>query len=226
MLGKQNVYFLEGYAQAPSGHLEQSSKVTILDPHEPVLKWAYEQIKDVRQGRYLLQDRAIEIFSVEGNNTLLALKDKSRRDFVCEKILPLVPQDGASSGERIPGVDNPTPRAERDFLGLGLSALPGFGSRTVTQRWENGEITNFQYLMYLNTMAGRSYNDLNQYPVFPWVLANYDSDMLDLDDPCTYRDLGKPMGAQTPQRAAGFAQRFETWEVRLDEGKVGFPGKC
>ena len=42
---------------------------------------------------------------------------------------------------------------------------------------QRGEITNFQYLMHLNTLAGRSYNDLMQYPVFPWVLADYDSEV-------------------------------------------------
>ena len=29
--------------------------------------------------------------------------------------------------------------------------------------------------MYLNTVAGRTYNDYMQYPVFPWVLADYTS---------------------------------------------------
>lgn len=29
--------------------------------------------------------------------------------------------------------------------------------------------------MYLNTLAGRTYNDYMQYPVFPWVLADYTS---------------------------------------------------
>lgn len=29
----------------------------------------------------------------------------------------------------------------------------------------NREITNFDYLIQLNTMAGRTYNDLAQYPV-------------------------------------------------------------
>ena len=29
--------------------------------------------------------------------------------------------------------------------------------------------------MHLNTLAGRSYNDLMQYPVFPWVIADYDN---------------------------------------------------
>lgn len=34
-------------------------------------------------------------------------------------------------------------------------------------------LTNFEYLMHLNTISGRSFNDLNQYPVFPWVLRDY-----------------------------------------------------
>lgn len=42
---------------------------------------------------------------------------------------------------------------------------------------QRGEISNFQYLMHLNTLAGRSYNDLMQYPVFPWILADFDSEV-------------------------------------------------
>lgn len=43
--------------------------------------------------------------------------------------------------------------------------------------FQRGEISNFQYLMHLNTLAGRSYNDLMQYPVFPWILADFDSEV-------------------------------------------------
>jgi hypothetical protein len=39
--------------------------------------------------------------------------------------------------------------------------------------------------------SGRTYNDLNQYPVFPWVLTNYTTETLDLNDPNNYRDLSK-----------------------------------
>lgn len=38
---------------------------------------------------------------------------------------------------------------------------------------------------------GRTYNDLNQYPVFPWVLTNYETKELDLSQPSNYRDLSK-----------------------------------
>ena len=51
------------------------------------------------------------------------------------------------------------------------------------KRWERGELTNFEYLMTLNTLAGRTYNDLSQWPVFPWILADWTSAELDLSDP-------------------------------------------
>ena len=41
-----------------------------------------------------------------------------------------------------------------------------------TKQWEDGEITNEQYLLYLNKYSGRTYNDFNQYPIFPWVTLN------------------------------------------------------
>jgi hypothetical protein len=50
--------------------------------------------------------------------------------------------------------------------------------KLMTKRWQAGEISNFAYLVFLNTLAGRSYNDLTQYPVFPWVLADYTSPTL------------------------------------------------
>lgn len=61
--------------------------------------------------------------------------------------------------------------------------------------------------MHLNTLAGRSYNDLMQYPIFPWILADYDSEELELSDPATFRDFGKPMGAQSPDRLLQFRKR-------------------
>ena len=54
-----------------------------------------------------------------------------------------------------------------------LSLLPSPSFPTLLLHTQNGEMSNFQYLMHLNTLAGRSYNDLMQCPIFPWVLADY-----------------------------------------------------
>ena len=44
--------------------------------------------------------------------------------------------------------------------------------------FQRGDISNFEYLMCLNTLAGRSYNDLMQYPVFPWIVQDYDTEVI------------------------------------------------
>lgn len=47
-----------------------------------------------------------------------------------------------------------------------LTPLRPSPSTTVPpQKWVQREISNFEYLMQLNTIAGRTYNDLSQYPV-------------------------------------------------------------
>jgi len=61
----------------------------------------------------------------------------------------------------------------------------------MTKRWQQQEVSNFDYLMFLNTVAGRSYSDLSQYPIYPWVIANYDSPDLDLGLAANYRDFSK-----------------------------------
>ncbi|KAL5962452.1 Neurobeachin, partial [Taenia solium] len=81
-----------------------------------------------------------------------------------------------------------------------------------TQRWQRREMSNFDYLMCLNTLAGRSFNDLNQYPIFPWVLTNYTDSYLDLNEPANYRDLSKPVGALDPARKAFFDERYADWD--------------
>jgi hypothetical protein len=83
------------------------------------------------------------------------------------------------------------------------------GKLSMTKKWQKGLITNFEYLMYLNTLAGRSFNDLTQYPVFPFILANYKTKELNLNSPEMFRDLTKPMGAQSPARLEKFIEKYK-----------------
>ncbi|RLO04686.1 hypothetical protein DYB28_009772, partial [Aphanomyces astaci] len=79
-----------------------------------------------------------------------------------------------------------------------------------TAKWVRREISTFEYLMLLNVAAARSYNDITQYPIFPWVLSDYASAQLDLEDPATFRDLTKPIGAQSPHGVQAATQRYHS----------------
>ncbi len=72
--------------------------------------------------------------------------------------------------------------------------------------------------MALNDAAGRTVSDFSQYPVLPWVIADYTSNTLDLDDPATFRDLSLPIGALNATRLAGFRSRYKDMAADAEMG--------
>ncbi|RWS24659.1 neurobeachin-like protein, partial [Leptotrombidium deliense] len=71
-----------------------------------------------------------------------------------------------------------------------------FKSSNMTLKWMKREITNFEYLMFLNTISGRNYQHINLYPIFPWILITYHEDQeMNVNDAKIYRDLSKPIGS-------------------------------
>jgi len=83
-----------------------------------------------------------------------------------------------------------------------------FSIEKYTKIWMEGGMSNYEYLVALNSAANRTRNDLSQYPVFPWVISNYEGQELDLNNPNNYRDLSKPIGALNPKRLEMFLERY------------------
>lgn len=54
--------------------------------------------------------------------------------------------------------------------------------------------------------------DVTQYPVFPWVLADYTSLNLELERESTFRNLSFPMGALTAARQEAAVERYSATE--------------
>uniref|UniRef100_A0A8C0VTQ0 LPS responsive beige-like anchor protein n=1 Tax=Cyanistes caeruleus TaxID=156563 RepID=A0A8C0VTQ0_CYACU len=161
-------------------------------------KWLFSEIRSIFSRRYLLQNTALEIFMANRVGVMFNFPDQA----TVKKVVNCLPRVGIGT---IFGL----PQTRRISL---ASPRQIFKASNMTQRWQHREISNFEYLMFLNTIAGRTYNDLNQYPVFPWVITNYESEELDLTLPSNFRDLSKPIGALNPKRAAFFAERYESWE--------------
>uniref|UniRef100_A0A8C4PW64 WD repeat and FYVE domain containing 3 n=1 Tax=Eptatretus burgeri TaxID=7764 RepID=A0A8C4PW64_EPTBU len=220
LFGKEHFYVIDGFTVTATReicdleHLTPSNQDPIIPKgsrqgssqlRRTCSKFAYEDVREVHKRRYLLQPIAIEVFSSDGRNYLLAFP-RGLRNKVHQRFLSVVPSLTDSS-ESVSGQKAST--SVEQGTGL-LSTL--VWEKSVTQRWERGELSNFQYLMHLNTLAGRSYNDLMQYPVFPWILADYDTQELDLSNPKSFRDLSKPMGAQTEERLAQYKKRYRDWD--------------
>ena len=60
--------------------------------------------------------------------------------------------------------------------------------------WKEWKMSTFELLMWLNIYSNRSYNDISQYPVFPWVLSSFEDPIKNDSNNYNYRDLSLPMG--------------------------------
>eukprot|EP00924_Labyrinthula_sp_SR-Ha-C_P014281 maker-scaffold_20-snap-gene-0.44-mRNA-1 protein AED:0.38 eAED:0.38 QI:0/0.5/0.4/0.6/1/1/5/909/2488 len=87
----------------------------------------------------------------------------------------------------------------------------------VIKAWRERQISNYDYLLELNRLGGRSEKDLCQYPIFPWIISNYESPNLDLQDKSNYRDLSLPVGALNPERFTEFQERYDSLGEDLGE---------
>ncbi|XP_059025625.1 WD repeat- and FYVE domain-containing protein 4 isoform X3 [Mustela lutreola] len=216
LFGHQHFYICENFTLSPVGdvYCTRHCLSNISDPfifnmcskdrssdHYSCQSHSYGDLRELRQARFLLQDIALELFFQNGYSKFLVFHNNDR-NMVFKSFCSFQP---TLKGKGI--TEDP----------LNLRRYPG-SDRTMLQRWQKRDISNFEYLMHLNTAAGRTYNDYMQYPVFPWVLADYTSQTLNLTNPKTFRDLSKPMGAQTKERKLKFIQRFK--DVEKTEGDM------
>ncbi|XP_044063309.1 neurobeachin-like protein 2 isoform X4 [Siniperca chuatsi] len=149
------------------------------------------QLREVHLRRYNLRRSALELFFIDQAHYFINFRKKVRNK-VYSRILGLRPPNLFYFGSRSP-----------------QELLKASG---LTQKWVCREISNFEYLMQLNTISGRTYNDLSQYPVFPWILCDYTSPILDLEDPSVFRDLSKPIGVVNPRHAQNVREKYESFE--------------
>lgn len=148
---------------------------------DPVLNWEYRNIEHIFKRRYLLRQTGLEVYLKSGESFFFSFASRQDRDDVYATM-----------------VDQPDlQHCRREDLEL------------MMHKWQKREISNFEYLVFLNNAAGRTRNDLTQYPVFPWILRDYTSSSLDLSDPSVYRDLSKPIGALNEQRLEHFKMRYD-----------------
>jgi hypothetical protein len=156
--------------------------------------WPLDELREVYSRRYRCQRTAVELFFSSGDSLLIHFPTQSAYEKMVRQL------QGLRLGHVLMVLDRKTAslRAEE-----------------VAQTWVQGGLTNLDYLLELNKLACRSYNDLNQYYVVPWVVSDYSRAEFDIDDVSMFRDLTKPMGVLT-------ARQEESARMRFNEGDMSF----
>ncbi|KAH3664079.1 hypothetical protein OGAPHI_004793 [Ogataea philodendri] len=191
-------------------HITETGPENVTFEHQTE-SWELAKFASISKRNFLLRDVALELFFIDGSSFLVTCISRNVRDWLYNILSSRVSarfSDTLLEDSLRLASSSGTPFGAKLFSVLGSTGSSS-ALNQITKKWQKGEISNFYYLILVNTMAGRTFNDLTQYPVFPFVIADYESEELDLSNPSTFRDLQKPMGAQSEKRAAQFKERYE-----------------
>lgn len=239
IVGKDCLYLLDDFFQRSDGEIvrvwqapadERDPYVQVIAGKEAVTKrppprshdeatrnWKWSEVISISKRRFLHRDVAIEVFFDDGRSYLLTAISNNARNDIHSRLITRAPHvvkpellGNSEISWRLDSLRNPE-EAPQTLGSRFASAFSSVSSHPVTRKWIKGEISNFHYLMFVNTLAGRTFNDLTQYPVFPWVISNYKDTELDLTNPRNFRDLTKPIGCQRPDQELSIRERFNSF---------------
>lgn len=162
-------------------------KTTLFFNHS-VIKISFKDISLIIPRKFIHEDTALDIYTFQGNSFSIILPE-SERKLISQKTFTY-----KFSAKRGPV-----------WVASILSEKP----QNIAEMWANGELSTFDYLLYLNALGLRSFNDYAQYPVFPWVIGDY----IHENGYDILRDFRKPLGMIGEVRAERYKQMYlETGE--------------
>ena len=149
----------------------------------------YSDIKWIFRRKYYYKNSAFEIYTATNKSYYFNLKYEEDRETVLNEIL-------SSMGEYAGIVDDM--RGTDIIVGyinlLNSKKKKKIKLSKIIDSWKDWKITNYELLMWLNIFGNRSFNDISQYPVFPWILSNFEDPLLKENGDYIYREMTLPMG--------------------------------
>ena len=85
-----------------------------------------------------------------------------------------------------------------------------FAEQGFQGKWKNNKISSYEFLLAINKYASRSFIEPTQYPVFPWVLLEYQQmNSNNIKVSLHYRDFKYPVACQTEDKRETCMQRYK-----------------
>ena len=135
-------------------------------------KIKYSSIKYIFLRKYYYKNSSIEIFTSKNKSYYINIHNPKLRQYILDIILIHI-----SHKKEIKTKENKL--IGYDFSNYSqLENIFDYYTNSnwlddIVKKWVNWKITSFDLLIYINTLSNRSFNDLTQYPVFPWILTEY-----------------------------------------------------
>ena len=153
----------------------------------------FNEIEEILERRCLLMWQALEIYLKNGKSYLFNFLTKDK----CKDILEIFKNNKITKYKI----------HEKDY----------FKNQKITMtEWAEERLSTYEYLLFLNKYSSRTFNDPNQYPIFPWLIKKFSSNPKERDE---LRNFKYPMAAQTEENQNIALNRF----IDDEDSQLKFP---
>ena len=111
----------------------------------------YDDIEEIIERRILYIWQGFEIFLKNGKCYMFNMLTKDNYDNIIKFLKGMIPN---------------ILFREKEFI---------VNTTGISQLWKDKKLDTYEYLLYLNKYCSRSFNDISQYYVFPWILRNFNN---------------------------------------------------
>ena len=197
-----------------------------LKEKELYFKLSFSDINFIFIRKYCFRNNALEIFTNRHKSYYFKFEDKSKRDIFLDNIINLANKLSISNRQAfkpIKGIDEYNKPTTIGYYKDDEDIKQYSSISNITELWNNSKISTLEYLMWINIYGNRSYQDIGQYPVFPWLLVNYESNNFEelLSKSQNIRDFRLPMGMistteKGKYRQDGYIESYKLMIMDLD----------
>ncbi|MCQ2815963.1 MAG: PH and BEACH domain-containing protein [archaeon] len=116
----------------------------------------FKNIKEILHKRFLYLEHAVEIYTKSGKSYFFNFFKKQYAKIFFKFIETTLEKNKDIYDFNIIPI-------EKDFM----------KNKKYTNEWKMGRLSTYDYLLLINKYSTRTFRDINQYPIFPWLLNNY-----------------------------------------------------
>ena len=148
-------------------------------------------IEQIILRNFLFYTHAIEIFLYNGKSYFFNFYETTYcTDFINNLKIQYENCDINNLGDIFEIIENP---------------IEYFNKKKFCNNWLDGKLPTLDYLLLINKYSGRSYNDLTQYIIFPWLLNNYS----DVNNKNNFRKMNLSMAIQDKTNLESIKESYE-----------------
>ena len=186
----------------------------------------YSEIEFIFNRKYCFIDNSIEIFTSNHRSYYFKFQNNERRNKFMEHLIAILNKDSSIFKKLYKPIYGIDAYNKKRLLGYYKDVDNNSEYSNIIyikDLWKNNKISSLEYLMWINIYGNRSFRDISQFPVLPWIIDDYKTKSFEeiIKNDCI-RNFKVPMGMMIldekgKERAEGYLSCYKIMSLDLKE---------